>query len=76
MKLSVKECEEREKELSSPAKFPTECFLLTAQCSYICWSSLMRRHQGLLSETRSLQASVASLEAGQDKNAATSQVGV
>ena len=74
VKLSAKECESLEREMLSPVKFPTECFLLTAQCSYVCWSSLMRRHQGLLNEARSLQASLASLEAEHNRSASSSQV--
>jgi len=74
VKLSAKESKSLEREMLTPVKFPTECFLLTAQCSYICWSSLMRRHQGLINETRSLQASLASLEAEPNTSASSSQV--
>ena len=54
---------EAELELAAPPKFPTECFLLTAHCSYVCWTSLIRRHRSIVREIRYFQSIVASMQA-------------
>ena len=43
-------------------KFPTECFFLTAHCSYVTWTPLFRRYRQNLREMGSLQQIIAELE--------------
>lgn len=68
LNLSSAQLEERQKELvdqqifAAPVKFPTECFFLTAHCSYVTWTPLFRRYRQNLREMGSLQQIIAELE--------------
>ena len=68
VKFSSKELEAKQKELisqgtlTSPAKFPTECFFLTAHCIYITWTSFYRRYRHGFHEIRYFKSAIAQLE--------------
>ena len=63
LKLSSQEVRELEKAPDAPPKFPTECFLLTAHCSHVCWTSIIRRHRSIMREIRYFQSIVATMQA-------------
>ncbi|XP_064383818.1 ubiquitin conjugation factor E4 B-like [Halichondria panicea] len=68
LNFSSKDLEAKQKELvsqehfNSVAKFPTECFFLTAHCIYITWTSFYRRYRQGFHEIRHFRAAITQLE--------------
>ena len=62
-KLEAKQTELVDQRMfKDPAKFPTECFFLSAHCVYIAWTSLYRRYKQSSHEMRYFKTVIAQLE--------------
>ena len=52
------------REFPSPAKFATQCFLLSVQCSHIAWYALRRRYSESVRQLRQLKHARAAARGG------------